>query len=51
MNWKKTANLFLSMILAFSTMMSDVTVFAEGDEGTEEFKLNPVKRTEEKKYF
>ncbi|MDO4193020.1 MAG: leucine-rich repeat protein, partial [Erysipelotrichaceae bacterium] len=47
MNWKKTANLFLSMILAFSTMMSDVTVFAEGEEGTEEFVTEEVTETEE----
>ncbi len=42
MNWKKTANLFLSMMLAFSTMMSDVTVFAEGEEEPEAFTAEEV---------
>ena len=42
MNWKKTANLFLSMMLAFSTMMSEVTVFAEGEEEPEEFVTEEV---------
>ena len=46
MNWKKNVNLFLSMILAFSTMMSDVTVFAEGEEETEEPVIEEVTETE-----
>jgi len=47
MNWKKSANLFLSMMLAFSTMMSDVTVYAEGEEETEEPVVEKVAETEE----
>ncbi|MCR5448310.1 MAG: hypothetical protein K6F23_02845, partial [Solobacterium sp.] len=47
MNWKKSANLFLSMLLAFSTMMSDVTVYAEGEEETEEPVIEEVTETEE----
>ena len=47
MNWKKIANLFLSMMLAFSTMMSEVTVFAEGEEEPEEFVTEEVTETEE----
>ena len=42
MNWKKNVNLFLSMILALSTMMSDVTVYAEGEEETEEPVIEEV---------
>jgi len=47
MNWKKTMNLFLSMILAFSTMMSDVTVSAEGEEETDVFVTEEVTEIEE----
>ena len=47
MNWKKSANLFLSMLLSFSTMMSDVTVYAEGEEETEEPVIEEVTETEE----
>ena len=32
MNRKKTANLCMSLIMAFNTMLSDITVFAEGEE-------------------
>ncbi len=47
MDWKKTVNLFLSMMLAFSTMMSDAAVFAEGGVGTEEPVAEEAAETEE----
>ncbi|MDO4193738.1 MAG: leucine-rich repeat protein, partial [Erysipelotrichaceae bacterium] len=47
MNWKKNVNLFLSMMLAFSTLMSDMTVYAEGEEETEEPVIEEVTEIEE----
>ena len=47
MNGKKTVNWLLSFMMAFSTMLSDVTVYAEGEEITEEPVIEEVTEAEE----
>ncbi len=47
MKRKRSANLFLSLMLAFSTMMSDVSVYAEDETGSEESAAEEVTETEE----
>ncbi|MDO4193739.1 MAG: leucine-rich repeat protein [Erysipelotrichaceae bacterium] len=47
MNGKKTVNWLLSFMMAFSTMLSDVTVYAEGEEETAEPVIEEVAEIEE----
>ncbi len=47
MNGKKTVNWLLSFMMAFSTMLSDVTVYAEDAEATEEPVIEEVTEIEE----
>ena len=47
MNRKKTVNWVLSFMMVFSTMLSDVTVYAEGEEETAEPVIEEVTEIEE----
>jgi len=47
MSGKKTVNWLLSFMMAFNTMLSDVTVYAEGEAETAERVIEEVAKTEE----